>query len=119
MAERTTWVAGWSGRTGGEAPGADSLIELIAAVGDEMVTCPAEGEAGQMLTRREELARVLWTRATKEGDLASAKLLLECLESAGQARSARRKEPLFTPEEFQGAEEILKEWWAKKVPGLP
>jgi hypothetical protein len=116
MGGGTTWVKGLSGRGSKRAPRGDSLVELIKAVGEERVPYPAQDEDAASMKRREVLARVLWTRAIADGDLACAKLLIDCLDGKfSTGAPGRRDGQTITPEDLQAAEALLAEWWAAKA----
>jgi hypothetical protein len=120
MGSGTTWVKGLSGRAGKRAPRGRSLVGLIEAVGEERVAYPAEDEGGASMMRREVLARVLWTRAIADGDLACAKLLIECLDGKlSGARTAKREGQAITPDDLKAAEKLLAEWWAERSRETP
>lgn len=124
MAGGTTWAKGLSERQGPRAPRSRTLRGMIQKVGEERVLYPPEGPDGVLMSRREALARVLWTRALKDGDLACAKFLMGCIDgrtvdgktiddNTADGKAAGKREPV-RPEDLQAAETLLAEWWAKK-----
>ena len=113
------WVNGFSGNPAGEALRAKSIIEMLDLVGDELVGAPPTGTSpgipvdvpnALLMTRREILARVLWTRATLDADNAAAKLIIEYLDGKpGEAEAAPAEAPALTADDLALAEALLRE----------
>ena len=93
------WARGFSENPDGELLHAKSIVEMLDLIGDELVTPPGAEPVGAihpslagrardesplreppLMTRREMLARVLWTRAIADADNAAAKLIIEYLD---------------------------------------
>ena len=107
----TVWTAGFSENPAGEPLSAKSIIEMLDRIGDELVRPPnaAPGEGGA-ITRRELLARVLWTRAILDADNASTKLIIEYLDGKpGEAEVAPGEAPVFCADDMASAEAVLRE----------
>ena len=107
----TVWAVGFSENPGGEALSAKSIIEMLDRIGDELVRPPnaAPGEGGA-ITRRELLARVLWTRAILDADGAAIKLIIEYLDGKpGDAEAAPGEAPEFNADDMALAEKLLRE----------
>ncbi len=107
----TTWAPGFSENPAGETISAGSIIEMLARIGDEQVRppgVPADAPAA-LLTRRELLARVLWTRAILDADAAATKLIIEYLDGKpGEAQAAPGETPAFCADDLAQAEALLK-----------
>ena len=112
--KETTWIEGLSERVGKRPPRGETIAALIRAVGEERVRCGTGDGGGVAMSRRELLARVLWTRALADGDLACARLLIECLDGKLSERSARTDSGVFTADDFSEMERLLGEWRAEK-----
>jgi hypothetical protein len=72
---------------------------MLDRIGDEKVRAPGvapdDGDA-LLITRRELLARVLWTRAIVDADNASTKLVIEYLDGKpGETEGAAGSSPPF------------------------
>ncbi|MCU0508273.1 MAG: hypothetical protein MUC34_07715 [Anaerolineae bacterium] len=122
MKGRTTWAKGLSERVGQRAPrAARTLLRMIQKVGEEKILYPPEGEGGVLMTRREALARVLWTRALRDGDLGCAKLLIECMDAQSGTGKAPPKDAAAQPgmrhSDLLAAEKLLAEWRDRKLGG--
>ena len=109
----TTWAAGFSDNPAGEALSAKSIIEMLDRIGDELVAPPG-GQAGDpaapLITRRELLARVLWTRAILDADGAATKLIIEYLDGKpGDAEAAPGDAPTLNADDMALAETLLQE----------
>ena len=114
----TSWSAGFSENPAGGILTAKSIIEMLDLIGDELV-CPPGGPppgvaAGDprapRITRRELLARVLWTRAILDADNASTKLIIEYLDGKpGEAEAAPGEAPVFCADDMALAERLLRE----------
>lgn len=107
----TTWAAGFSENPAGEALTAKFIIEMLDLIGDEKVRPPAAGDAEpRLITRRELLARVLWTRAILDADGAATKLIIEYLDGKpGDTASAPGEGPAFNADDMALAEALLRE----------
>jgi hypothetical protein len=117
MAGRTTWAKGLSERVGQRAPrSARTLVRMIQKVGEEKIFYPPEAEGGVPMTRREALARVLWTRALRDGDLGCAKLLIEYVDAQAVAKTPA---PAVTENDLREADKLLAEWRREKMGGQP
>jgi hypothetical protein len=114
----TTWIKGFSGNPDGEARGEGSVGKLLSDIGSEWVTFPAGSDDALRMTRREALARTLWTRGVIDGDMTAIKLLVELLEgkgtAAGEAGSAG---PALTADHFAAAEAEYRAWAAQHCGG--
>jgi len=109
----TVWAAGFSGNPAGEPLNAKSIIEMLDRIGDELVAPPG-GQAGDpaapLITRRELLARVLWTRAILDADGAATKLIIEYLDGKpGDAEAAPGDAPALNADDMALAETLLRE----------
>ena len=107
----TVWTAGFSENPAGEALSAKSIIEMLDRIGDELVAPPG-GPAGDSprITRRELLARVLWTRAIQDADGAAIKLIIEYLDGKpGDTVAAAGEAPEFNADDMALAEKLLRE----------
>lgn len=112
------WVKGLSDRPGKAPPRGSNMVALLRAVGAERVAYPDGGTAALPMSRRELLARVLWTRAIAHGDLACARLLIEYLDGKPGAKEQRAAAKLaFTADDLAAVERLLGEWWAAKGRG--
>ena len=114
----TAWSQGFSENPAGAILSAQSIIEMLDLIGDELVrppgVRPADGPAGDpqapLITRRELLARVLWTRAILDADNASTKLIIEYLDGKpGEAEVAPGAAPAFCADDLAAAEALLRE----------
>ena len=114
----TAWSPGFSENPTGETLSAQSIIEMLDLIGDELVrppgVRPADGPASDpqapLITRRELLARVLWTRAILDADNASTKLIIEYLDGKpGEAEVAPGAAPAFCADDLAAAEALLRE----------
>ena len=113
----TAWAKGFSENPAGESISAKSIIEMLDLIGDEKVRAPGPSAAdgpsaaeGPLITRRELLARVLWTRAILDADNASAKLIIEYLDGKpGEAEAAPGEAPAFNADDMALAETLLRE----------
>jgi hypothetical protein len=107
------WVKGFSENPTGEALSANTIIEMLDRIGDEAVRppgVPADDPGARPITRRELLARVLWTRAIADADNAAAKLIIEYLDGKpGDAEAAPGEAPAFTADDLARAEALLSE----------
>ena len=110
----TTWSKGFSGNPDGEARGDVSLAELIGAIGGEWVVYPTGGDDALSMTRREALARTLWTRGVIDGDMTAIKLLVELLEGKG-AEAGAGGDALLNADQLAAAEAALKAWAAAQA----
>jgi hypothetical protein len=108
----TTWLKGFSGNPDGEAYGESPLGKLVTEIGSESLVYPAGGEDALRMTRREALARALWTRAVIDGDMTAMKLLVELLEGKGPGSG---EEVQFTADHFAAAEAALRAWEADRA----
>ena len=113
-ASTTVWAKGFSDNPAGEALNARSIIEMLDLIGDEGVRAPGPSAADEpdapLITRRELLARVLWTRAILDADNAAAKLIIEYLDGKpGEAEAAPGEAPAFTADDMALAEALLRE----------
>jgi len=105
----TVWTAGFSENPAGEPLSAKSIIELLDRIGDELVRPPNAAEGGA-ITRRELLARVLWTRAILDADGAATKLIIEYLDGKpGDTVAAPGEAPEFNADDMALAEILLRE----------
>ncbi len=121
MATPTTpWAAGFSENPDGQPITARTIIEMLDLVGDELVALPVpaapgvtgdgEGSASPRMTRRELLARVLWTRAILDADGAATRLIIEYLDGKpGDAEAAPGEGPAFNADDMALAEALLRE----------
>lgn len=110
----TVWAKGFSEAPAGEPLSAKSIIEMLDLIGDEMVRapgpCAADAPDAPILTRRELLARVLWTRAILDADNASTKLIIEYLDGKpGEAEAAPGQPPALNADDMALAETWLRE----------
>ena len=114
----TAWSPGFSENPAGAILSAQSIIEMLDLIGDELVrppgVRPADGPANDpqapLITRRELLARVLWTRAILDADNASTKLIIEYLDGKpGEAEVAPGAAPAFCADDLAAAEALLRE----------
>jgi hypothetical protein len=108
----TTWSKGFSGNPDGEARGDAPLGKLVNEIGSEWVTHPAGGDDALRMTRREALARALWTRAVIDGDMTAMKLLVEMLEGKGAGSGEAVQ---FNADHFAAAEAALRAWEADRA----
>jgi hypothetical protein len=105
----TVWAPGFSENPGGEPLSAKSIIEMLDRIGDEMVAPPGSQDGGTPITRRELLARVLWTRAIVDADGAAIKLIIEYLDGKpGDAEAAPGDAPALTADDMARAEALMK-----------
>jgi hypothetical protein len=88
------------------------VIEMLDRIGDELVHAPGAADEGDrpLITRRELLARVLWTRAILDADNASTKLIIEYLDGKpGEAEAAPGDAPALNADDMALAEALLRE----------
>ena len=109
----TAWAKGFSDNPAGKTLRAKSIIEMLDRIGDEKVRAPgvpADDPDAPILTRRELLARVLWTRAILDADGAATKLIIEYLDGKpGDAEAAPGEAPAFNADDMALAEALLRE----------
>lgn len=111
----TVWSPGFSENPGGETLSAKSIIEMLDRIGDELVAPPGgQGggghDSGRPMTRRELLARVLWTRAIVDADGAATKLIIEYLDGkAGDIVAPAGSAPALCADDMALAETLLRE----------
>jgi hypothetical protein len=113
----TTWSKGFSGNPAAEARGDASLAELIGAIGAEWVTYPTGGDDALSMTRREALARTLWTRGVIDGDMTAIKLLVELLAGKGGDAGddqASDGSPLLNADRLAAAEAAVRAWYSER-----
>ena len=70
------WVPGQSGNPNGRPPKGKAMREILEKIGEELTTLTVDGEELQV-TRKEMLARVLWTNVVKtvgKGDKAKIEI---------------------------------------------
>jgi hypothetical protein len=108
----TTWIKGFSGNPDGEARGEAPLGKLVNEIGSERVTYPAGGDDALRMTRREALARTLWTRGVIDGDMTAVKLLVELLEGKGAGAGEGAQ---FNADQYAAAEAALRAWEAGRA----
>ena len=119
-AATNVWVPGFSESPAGQPLVAQTIIEMLNLVGDEIVPPPAGAGGGPsgdapsgarpLMSRRELLARVLWTRAILDADNASTKLIIEYLDGKpGEAEVAPGAAPVFCADDMALAETVLRE----------
>ena len=119
-AATNVWVPGFSENPAGQPLVAGTIIEMLNLVGDEIVPPPAGAGGGPsgdapsgarpLITRRELLARVLWTCAILDADNASTKLIIEYLDGKpGEAEVAPGAAPAFCADDLAAAEALLRE----------
>jgi hypothetical protein len=120
----TTWSPGFSDNPTGEALNARSIVEMLDHIGDEQVRPPGipPGDPSAeplLITRRELLARVLWTRAILDADSASTKIIIEYLDGKpGDAGANPDEMPAFTADDLARAEALLREGLGNDYPTL-
>ena len=109
----TAWARGFSDNPAGKTLRAKSIIEMLDRIGDEKVRAPgvqAEEPGALLITRRELLARVLWTRAILDADGAATKLIIEYLDGKpGDAEAAPGEAPALNADDMALAETLLRE----------
>ena len=109
----TAWAKGFSDNPAGKTLRAKSIIEMLDRIGDEKVRAPgilADEPDALLITRRELLARVLWTRAILDADNASTKLIIEYLDGKpGETEGAPGEAPAFHADDMALAEALLRE----------
>jgi hypothetical protein len=109
----TAWAKGFSDHPAGKRLRAKSIIEMLDRIGDEKVRAPgipADEPGALLITRRELLARVLWTRAILDADNASTKLIIEYLDGKpGETEDAAGETPAFHADDLALAEALLRE----------
>ena len=109
----TAWAKGFSENPTGKRLRARSIIEMLDRIGDEKVCAPgvsSDDPDALLMTRRELLARVLWTRAILDADNASTKLIIEYLDGKpGETEGAPGEGPVFTADDMAMAEALLRE----------
>lgn len=112
----TTWSKGFSGNPAGEARSDAPLGDLVAVIGSEWVAYPVGGDDALAMTRREALARTLWTRGVIDGDMTAIKLLVELLEGKGPAGGGEAGDGagVFNADTLAAAEAALKTWRAEQ-----
>jgi hypothetical protein len=119
----TAWAKGFSDNPNGKTLRAKSIIEMLDRIGDEKVRAPGVGpeDPGALLiTRRELLARVLWTRAILDADNASTKLIIEYLDGKpGETEGAPGEAPAFHADDLALAEALLREEMGHDHPPVP
>jgi hypothetical protein len=112
-ASTTAWARGFSENPKGRTLRAKSIIEMLDRIGDEKVRAPgvpAEDPDALLITRRELLARVLWTRAILEADGTSTKLIIEYLDGKpGETDAASEEGPVFNADDMAMAEALFRE----------
>ena len=102
----SNWVKGASGNPAGLARKRRRLVDLLREVGAETIPFPPGDDGAVTMTRREALARVLWTRALFDGDLATARVIIDYLDGKpGEASPAAP--PRFTADDLALAEALL------------
>jgi hypothetical protein len=119
----TAWAKGFSDNPKGKTLRAKSIIEMLDRIGDEKVRAPgvpADDPDALLITRRELLARVLWTRAILDADNASTKLIIEYLDGKpGETEGASAELPVFHADDLAMAEALLREDLGNDHPTLP
>jgi len=110
----TAWAKGFSDNPAGKTLRAKSIIEMLDRIGDEKVRAPGPSAPDDpdalLITRRELLARVLWTRAILDADNASTKLIIEYLDGKpGETDAAPGAAPAFHADDMALAEALLRE----------
>jgi hypothetical protein len=109
----TAWAKGFSDNPKGRILRSRSIIVLLDRIGSEKVRAPgvsADDPDALLITRRELLARVLWTRAILDADNASTKLIIEYLDGKpGEAEAAPGRPPALTADDMALAEAMLQE----------
>jgi hypothetical protein len=114
-ASSTSWVRGFSDRPpdGSVEPEplvAKSIIEMLDRVGDEEVVYPTGEEGGRRMTRRELLARVIWTRAIVDADGTATKLIIEYLDGKpGETQTGEDGQTLIRADDWATAEALVRE----------
>ncbi len=124
----SSWVKGFSGSPDewepldewvdlgvdarGEASGREAtLAEVLRMIGDETLAYPLDDPNAPVMSRRELLGRVLWTRAIVDGDMTAIKVLLECLgKSDGGDDGMGPYRVDITADVLAEAERRLKAW---------
>jgi hypothetical protein len=122
----TNWVKGFSENPDGELLHAKSIIEMLDRIGDELVRPPSVGaihesplQESPLMTRREMLWRVIWTRALIDADLAAIKLLLEYVYGKpGEAETTPADGPVFTADDYVRADMLVREGLGHDRPAL-
>ena len=72
-----------------------------------------------LISRRELLARVLWTRAILDADSASTKIIIEYLDGKpGDAGANPDEQPIFNADNLARAEALLQEELGNDYPTL-
>ena len=110
----TSWSPTFSGSPTGEPLLAKTIIEMLDRIGDELVAPPGSQAAdadgsGRLITRRELLARVLWTRAILDADGTATKLIIEYLDGKPGETAGTGEAPAFTADDMALAEALLRE----------
>lgn len=100
-----TWVAGASGHPKGQTRRGRSVADLLRQVGSERILFPPGAGDAVAMTRREAAARVIWSKALFDGDLAASKLLIETLD--GKPGEAASPGLHFTADDLARAEVVL------------
>lgn len=109
-ASTTPWSPGFSDNPAGEPLTAQSIIAMLDRIGDELVLPPGAAADAPRISRRELLARVLWTRATLDADNTAAKLIIEYLDGKpGETGDASGGLPTFTADDYALAETLAQE----------
>ncbi len=124
MSSTTVWTRGFSENPAGAPLRLKSIIEMLDHIGDEWVTLPGGAPAGdagtgnpaggvdqgRAMTRRELLARVLWTRAIMDADGAATRLIIEYLDGKPDEWGETTGEaPRFCADDYALAEALLRE----------
>lgn len=102
------WIKGQSGNPKGRPRRGRTLADLIKQIGTEVVRFDDDGEVNE-LSRRERLARILWTAAL-EGDTHCARLILEYTEGKPVQPVEVSGELRFTADELARAEAAIRGW---------
>lgn len=111
------WVVGRSGHPKGRRCKARRLADLLREIGDEQVLFEDREKEGDftsqtetnLMSRRERMARVLWTRAC-DGDLKAAGLVSETMDGKPVQPMAVGAEVHFTADDYSAAAARLQEW---------
>lgn len=111
-ASNTTWAKGFSGNPDGEAQGGGVLAAMVRSIGEEWVIYPVGGEDALRMTRREALARTLWTRGVIDGDMTAIKLLVELAELQGDPDA---NGVVLNADQLAAAEAVLRAWTKEQL----
>ncbi len=111
------WIAGQSGQPKKRRCRGKSLTELLREVGEERVAFEDRVKEGDydspvevnIMTRRERMARVLWTMAL-EGNLRAMQLLAEYADGKPVQPVAVAMEAHFTADDYAAASMQLARW---------